>query len=63
MIDSGKIEFNETLGRAFESMRDKILGKTFPSLDPNKVDGKQLYELFRDLSTNKEKFRDQNLKI
>ena len=59
MVDSGKIEFNETLGRALESMRDKILGKTFTSLDPSKVDGKQLYELFRDLSTNKEKFRDQ----
>ena len=60
MIDSGKIEFNKTLGEAFEGMRDKILNKTFPNLDPNKVDGKQLYELFRDLSTNKEKFREES---
>ena len=59
MVDSGKIEFNETVGRALESMRDKILGKTFTSLDPSKVDGKQLYELLRGLSTSKEKFRDQ----
>ena len=58
LIDKGRIKFSEELGESLQNMFP-IFKKKLPNLDPEKVTGKDIFNLFKKLSTNREEFYEQ----
>tara|TARA_R110002020_G_scaffold371159_3_gene582757 strand:+ start:9513 stop:18854 length:9342 start_codon:yes stop_codon:yes gene_type:complete len=58
LIDKGRIQFSESFGESLEKMFP-LFKKKLPNLDPEKVTGKQIFNMLKKLSTNREDFYKQ----